>query len=139
MLFIFLPKRTTKFLSMNDFMYLISEEGLPTFLVVTFLIGIGFVARWFATIYNDNLNRQFSETLREIGEIQTQVIESNIKVYDIVSKLIKNQKDIQQDINAIESSNDTLISFIKKNGNGHKFNMVLSIFNIKKLSYEVFL
>ena len=105
---------------MNDFMYLISEEGLPTFLVVTFLIGIGFVARWFATIYNANLNRQFSETLREIGEIQAQVVESNNKVYDIVSQLIKNQKDIQQDINAIESSNDTLISFIKKNGNGHK-------------------
>ena len=105
---------------MNDFMYLISEEGFLTFLVVTFLIGIGFVARWFATIYNDNLNRQFSETLREIGEIQTQVIESNNKVYDIVSQLIKNQKDIQQDINAIESSNDTLISFIKKNGNGHR-------------------
>tara|TARA_X000001388_G_C2211645_1_gene115414 strand:- start:433 stop:750 length:318 start_codon:yes stop_codon:yes gene_type:complete len=105
---------------MNDFMYLISEEGLPTFLVVTFLIGIGIVARWFATVYNDNLNRQFLETLREITEIQTQITDSNNKVYNIVSQLIANQKDIQQDINAIESSNDTLISFIKKNGNGSK-------------------
>ena len=50
----------------------------------------------------------------EIREMQGEIIEHNNKVYGIVEKLISNQREIQQHINAIESSNDTLISFIKK-------------------------
>ena len=105
---------------MDDLLYLISEEGLPTFLVIVFLLGVGIVARWFASYFNANLTNKFDTLDKEIREIQTQITESNNKVYNMVSQLIANQKDIQQDINAIESSNDTLISFIKKNGNGSK-------------------
>tara|TARA_R100000808_G_scaffold7093_1_gene20861 strand:- start:837 stop:1154 length:318 start_codon:yes stop_codon:yes gene_type:complete len=100
---------------MDDLLFLISEEGLPTFLVVTFLIGIGIVARWLATQYIHRLDNQFSEMLREIAEMQTAILEHNNKVYSIVEKLISNQREIQEDVNAIESSLDTLLSFIKLN------------------------
>jgi predicted PurR-regulated permease PerM len=105
---------------MGDLLYLISEEGLPTFLVIVFLLGVGIVARWFASYFNANLNSRFNTLDNEIREMQQAINEHNNKVYGIVEKLISNQKDIQQNINALESSNDTLISFIKKNGNGHK-------------------
>lgn len=100
---------------MDDLLFLISEEGLPTFLVVTFLIGIGIVARWLATQYIHRLDNQFREMLREIAEMQTAILEHNNKVYSIVEKLISNQREIQEDVNAIESSLDTLLSFIKLN------------------------
>ena len=100
---------------MDDLLFLISEEGLPTFLVVTFLIGIGIVARWLATQYIHRLDNQFREMLREINEMQTAILEHNNKVYSIVEKLISNQREIQEDVNAIESSLDTLLSFIKLN------------------------
>jgi len=100
---------------MDDLLFLISEEGLPTFLVVTFLIGIGIVARWLATQYIHRLDNQFRDMLREIAEMQTAILEHNNKVYSIVEKLISNQREIQEDVNAIESSLDTLLSFIKLN------------------------
>tara|TARA_Y100001938_G_C7849473_1_gene310079 strand:+ start:102 stop:419 length:318 start_codon:yes stop_codon:yes gene_type:complete len=100
---------------MDDLLFLISEEGLPTFLVVTFLVGIGIVARWLATQYIHRLDNQFREMLREIAEMQTAILEHNNKVYSIVEKLISNQREIQEDVNAIESSLDTLLSFIKLN------------------------
>ena len=101
---------------MSDLLYLISEEGLPTFLVVFFLIGVGIVARWVATYFITKLDSQFAELLREVAEMQQSIIEHNNKVYGIVEKLISNQREIQQDINALESSNDTLLKFINKNG-----------------------
>ena len=100
---------------MDELLFLISEEGLPTFLVVTFLVGIGIVARWLATQYIHRLDNQFREMLREIAEMQTAILEHNNKVYSIVEKLISNQREIQEDVNAIESSLDTLLSFIKLN------------------------
>ena len=100
---------------MDDLFYLISEEGLPTFLVVTFIIGIGIVARWLATEYIHRLDSQFNEMQKEITEMQTAIQNHNDKVYSIVEKLISNQREIQEDVNAIESSLDTLLSFIKLN------------------------
>tara|TARA_R100000353_G_scaffold22075_2_gene19622 strand:- start:427 stop:735 length:309 start_codon:yes stop_codon:yes gene_type:complete len=99
---------------MDDLLYLISEEGLPTFLVIVFIIGVGIVAKWFASYFNHNLNNRLDTLDNEIREMQDEIVKHNNKVYGIVEKLISNQKNIQQDINALESSNDTLISFIKK-------------------------
>ena len=100
---------------MNDLLYLISEEGLPTFLVVIFIIGIGIVARWIATQYIHRLDKQFNEMLREIAEMQVSILEHNNKLYSITEKLISNQREIQEDINAIESSLETLLAFINLN------------------------
>ena len=101
---------------MSDLLYLISEEGLPTFLVVFFLIGIGIVGRWFATYFASRMDSQFTELLREVAEMQQLIIENNNKLYGIVEKLISNQREIGEDVNAIDSSLDTLLKFINKNG-----------------------
>ena len=98
---------------MSDFLYLISEEGLPTFLVVTFLVGIGFITRWIATYFIARIDGQFTELLREIEEMKQLIIENNNKLYGITEKLISNQRTIGEDINALESSLDTLLKFIK--------------------------
>ena len=98
---------------MSDLLYLISEEGLPTFLVVTFLFGIGFIARWIATYFIARIDNQFTELLREIEEMKQLIIENNNKLYGITEKLISNQRTIGEDINALESSLDTLLKFIK--------------------------
>ena len=98
---------------MSDILYLISEDGLPTFLVVTFLIGIGFIARWIATYFIARIDSQFAELLREIAEMQTAILEHNNKTYGIIEKLISNQRLIGEDINALESSLDTLLKYIK--------------------------
>ena len=41
------------------------------------------------------------------------IIENNNKLYGITEKLISNQRTIGEDINALESSLDTLLKFIK--------------------------
>ena len=83
---------------MGELLFLISEEGLPTFLVIIFLVGVGIVAKWFAGYFNANLTNKFDTLDNEIREIQSEIISHNNKVYGIVEKLISNQKDIQQDI-----------------------------------------
>ena len=102
---------------MSDLLYLISEEGLPTFLVVFFLIGVGIVARWVATYFITKLDSQFAELLREIAEMKTEIIENNNKLYGITEQLIKNQRVIGEDVNALESSLDTLLKYINKGVN----------------------
>lgn len=99
---------------MEHFLYILSEEGLPTFLVITFLLGIGVVGRWLATQYVHKLDKQFAEMLREIAEMQQSIAEHNNKVYGIVEKLISNQREIGEDINALESSLDTLLKYLRK-------------------------
>ena len=99
---------------MESFLYILSEEGLPTFLVITFIVGIGVVGRWTATQYIHKLDRHFTEITREISEMQQSILENNNKVYGIVEKLVSNQREIQEDINALESSLDTLLKYIRK-------------------------
>lgn len=99
---------------MESFLYILSEEGLPTFLVITFIVGIGVVGRWIATQYIQKLDRHFAEITREISEMQQSILENNNKVYGIVEKLVSNQREIQEDINALESSLDTLLKYIRK-------------------------
>ena len=97
-------------------MYLISEEGLPTFLVIFGLGAIGIGVRWVATHFISRIDTQFAELLREIAEMQQLIIENNNKLYGITEQLIQNQRIIGEDVNAIESSLDTLLKFINKNG-----------------------
>ena len=59
------------------------------------------------------MDTQFSELLREIAEIKEEITDENNKLYGIVEKLIANQRVIGEDVNAIESSLDTLLKFIK--------------------------
>ena len=54
--------------------------------------------------------------MREIAEIKVEIISSNEKLYGITETLIGNQRLIGEDVNAIESSLDTLLKFINKNG-----------------------
>ena len=100
----------------DDLMFLLSEEGLAVFMLIIMLIGTGYVGSWFLNTYTKRVDRKYSELLREIAEIKVDVLESNNKVYKMVETLIGNQRIIGEDINAIESSLDTLLKFINKNG-----------------------
>ena len=62
------------------------------------------------------MDSQFTELLREVAEMQQLIIENNNKLYSITEQLINNQRIIGEDVNAIESSLDTLLKFINKNG-----------------------
>ena len=97
-------------------MFLLSEEGLAVFMLIIMLIGTGYVGKWFLTTYTKRVDRKYAELLREITEIKTEVMDENSKLYSIVEQLITNQRGIGEDINAIESSLDTLLKFINKNG-----------------------
>ena len=101
---------------MSDLLYLISEEGFAVFVIVVLLVGIAVVGRWFATYFASRMDSQFTELLREVAEMQQSIIENNNKLYSITSQLINNQRIIGEDVNAIESSLDTLLKFINKNG-----------------------
>jgi len=102
---------------MGDLFYLISEEGLAVFIVIVLLGGIGAFSRWFATSYTARVDTKYDELMREIGEIKQEVIENNKKIYSMTETLVGNQRIIGEDVNAIESSLDTLLKFINKNGN----------------------
>ena len=101
---------------MSDLLFLINEESLAVFIIVILFIGIGVVARWFSTYFANRMDSQFSELLREVAEMQQSIIENNNKLYGITEQLINNQRVIGEDVNAIESSLDTLLKFINKNG-----------------------
>ena len=100
----------------NDFTYLLEEQGLAVFMLIILLIGTGYVGRWFLNTYTKRVDRKYAELLREIAEIKVDVMESNNKVYNMIEALISNQRIIGEDVNAIESSLDTLLKFINKNG-----------------------
>ena len=76
-------------------------------------VGISYFGKWFLNIYTHKLNTNFTELLREIVEVKSEILESNNKLYGITEKLISNQREIQEDVNAIESSLDTLLKYIK--------------------------
>ena len=101
---------------MSDLLFLISEEGIAVFVIVVLLVGIAVVGRWFATYFASRMDSQFTELLREVAEMQQLIIENNNKLYGITEQLINNQRLIGEDVNAIESSLDTLLKFINKNG-----------------------
>ena len=85
-------------------------------MLIILLIGVGYVGRWFLNTYTARVDRKYAELLREIAEIKVEVLESNNKLYGMTETLIGNQRIIGEDVNAIESSLDTLLKFINKNG-----------------------
>ena len=101
---------------MSDLLYLISEEGIAVFVIVVLLIGIAIFGRWFFEHYTKRVDRKYEDLMREIAEIKVEVMESNNRLFNINEKLIANQRVIGEDVNAIESSLDTLLKFINKNG-----------------------
>ena len=101
---------------MSDLLYLISEEGIAVFVIVVLLIGIAIFGRWFFEHYTKRVDRKYEDLMREIAEIKVEVMESNNRLFNIKEKLIANQRVIGEDVNAIESSLDTLLKFINKNG-----------------------
>ena len=96
-----------------DVSALLTEHGLAVVIIFALFGAIAWFAKWFFNNYTANINTQFSELLREIAEVKTEIIEENGKLYGIVEQLIKNQRVIGEDINALESSLDTLLKYIK--------------------------
>ena len=96
-----------------DVSALLTEHGLATVIIGCLFFAISWFAKWFFTNYTANINTQFSELLREIAEVKEEIIENNNKLYSITEQLIKNQRVIGEDINALESSLDTLLKYIK--------------------------
>jgi uncharacterized protein Yka (UPF0111/DUF47 family) len=96
-----------------DLNALLTENGIAVVVIFAMFVGISYFGKWFLNIYTHKLATNFSELLREIVEIKSEVLESNNKLYGITEKLISNQREIQEDVNAIESSLDTLLKFIK--------------------------
>ena len=96
-----------------DFSQVLNEHGLAVVIIFCLFAAISWFAKWFFNNYTANLDTQFSELLREIAEIKEEITEENNKLYGIVEKLIANQRVIGEDINALESSLDTLLKFIK--------------------------
>ena len=96
-----------------DVSQLLTEHGLAVVIIFCLFGAIGWFAKWFLNHYTANLSAQFLEMLREIVEMKSEVLESNNKLYSITEKLISNSRMVQEDINAIESSLDTLLKYIK--------------------------
>ena len=97
---------------MTDLTYLISEEGISVFIIVVLLVGIGLFGRWFAHNYTARVDDKYNELMREIAEIKVEVLESNNRIFGITEKLISNQREIGEDVNAIDSSLDTLLKYL---------------------------
>jgi hypothetical protein len=96
-----------------DISQLLTENGLAVCIIFCLFGAIAWFAKWFFNNYTANLDTQFSELLREIGEVKEEVLQSNKVNHDIMCKLISNQREIGEDINALESSLDTLLKYIK--------------------------
>lgn len=96
-----------------DISQLLNDHGLAVVIIFLLFGAIAWFGKWFLNIYTHRLDTSFSELLREITEVKTEVLENNSKLYGIVEKLISNQREIGEDINALESSLDTLLKFIK--------------------------
>ena len=96
-----------------DLNALLTEHGLAVVIIFILFGSIAYFGKWFLNIYTQKLYSQFAELNREIIEIKLDILENNNKLYGITEKLISNQRQIQEDINAIESSLDTLLKFIK--------------------------
>tara|TARA_R110002096_G_scaffold259786_1_gene453210 strand:- start:314 stop:616 length:303 start_codon:yes stop_codon:yes gene_type:complete len=96
-----------------DVSALLTEHGLAVVIIFCLFAAISWFAKWFFNNYTANLDTQFTELLREISEVKEEIVNSNNKLYGITEQLIKNQRVIGEDVNAIESSLDTLLKYIK--------------------------
>ena len=96
-----------------DFSALLTEHGLAVVIIFALFMGIAWFAKWFLNTYTSKLDSNNEEMLREIGEVKEEVLQSNTRNFGIIEKLISNQREIGEDVNALESSLDTLLKFIK--------------------------
>ena len=96
-----------------DFSALLTEHGLAVVIIFALFMGIAWFAKWFLNTYTSKLDSNNEEMLREIGEVKEEVLKSNSINFSIIEKLISNQREIGEDINALESSLDTLLKYIK--------------------------
>tara|TARA_R100000656_G_scaffold52420_1_gene41692 strand:- start:66 stop:368 length:303 start_codon:yes stop_codon:yes gene_type:complete len=96
-----------------DFSQILTEHGLAVVIIFCLFAAIAWFAKWFFNNYTANLDTQFTELLREISEVKEEILDNNNKLYGITEKLIANQRLIGEDVNALESSLDTLLKFIK--------------------------
>ena len=96
-----------------DLNALLTEHGLAVVIIFVLFASIGYFGKWFLNIYTHKLYSKFSELNREIIEVKVEVLERNNKLYGITEELISNQRKAFEDINAIESSLDTLLKYIK--------------------------
>ena len=96
-----------------DFSQILDEHGLAVVIIFCLFAAIAWFAKWFFNNYTANLDTQFTELLREISEVKEEILDNNNKLYGITEKLIANQRLIGEDVNALESSLDTLLKFIK--------------------------
>ena len=121
---------------MSDLLYLISEEGLPTFLVIIFLLSVGITAKWFAGYFNANLNNRLDTLDSEIREMQDEIVEHNNRLFSIVEKLISNQKNRNKIFN-IANKNNINVTLIGKiiSEKGIHFDSHLDMKNIKKFDH----
>ena len=99
-----------------DFNALLTEHGIAVVVIFAMFVAIAYFGKWFISNYTTSLATQFAELLREISEVKGEVLESNNKLYSMISTLVGNQRKIGEDTNAIESSLNTLLKFINKNG-----------------------
>jgi len=97
-----------------DVSQLLSENGLAVVIIFCLFGAISWFAKWFFINYTKRMEGNFDECIREVVEIKVEVLESNKKLYSIIEKLIANQRVIGEDINALESSLNTLLKFIQK-------------------------
>ena len=96
-----------------DVSALLTEHGLAVVIIFALFMGIAWFAKWFLNTYTSKLDSNNEEMLREIGEVKEEVLKSNSINFSIIEKLISNQREIGEDINALESSLDTLLKYIK--------------------------
>jgi hypothetical protein len=97
-----------------DVSQLLSEHGLAVVIIFCLFGAISWFAKWFFINYTKRLDDNFEECIREVVEIKIEVLESNKKLYNIIEKLIANQRLIGEDINALDKSLNTLLKFIQK-------------------------
>jgi len=96
-----------------DLTQILNDHGLAVVIIFALFMGIAWFGKWFLHTYTHKLDSNNSEMLREIAEVKEEVLQSNMRNFSIIEKLISNQREIGEDINALESSLDTLLKYIK--------------------------
>ena len=78
-----------------DVSALLTEHGLAVVIIFALFMGIAWFAKWFLNTYTSKLDSNNEEMLREIGEVKEEVLQSNIRNFGIIEKLIANQRFIK--------------------------------------------
>ena len=96
----------------------IAYDAHAVFVIVVLLIGIGIVARWFASYFGNRLDSQFSELLREISEVKNDVQNDFKLLHGVMEDLIKRLQQVDKHTASIDSSLETLLNFIDRKKTG---------------------